>query len=282
MPRSAVKEEEAADPSAVEQPAKDRTGVQSLERAFALLEQVASRPEGLTLAELAKRVGLHNSTAFHLMKTMVNLGYARQAPDTKRYHVGRMLFALAAGSLNEIELVGIGTPILEELSRETGESSHLALLSGNEVVIAARSAGPGAFQLVDRSGGIRPAHATALGKAILANLAPEKFENFLKSARLEPLTSKSITEPDELRREIERIRQAGVAYDDGEYNPEVRCVAASVRDFSGRAIGSVGVSGPVWRMTLQRMPEVSAKVRSAAEKFSTALGARSIGEKTAG
>jgi len=255
--------------------------VQSLERAFAILEQVATHPDGLSLAELSKRVGLHNSTTFHLVRTMVQLGYARQSPETKRYHVGRMLFTLAAGSLNEVELVGVAMPILEDLARDTGESGHLAIRSGNEVVVVARSAGPGAFQLVDRGGGIRPGHATALGKVLLASLPRDRFEHYLNTARLAALTPKTITDPAALRTEIEAVRQGGVGYDDGEFNAEVRCVAAPARDFTGRVIGAIGVSGPVWRMTLQRMPAVSARVAAAAEQLSTALGARPSSDRAA-
>jgi len=79
---------------------KQRSGIQSLGRAFAILEEVARHREGIALADLSKRVGLHNSTAFHLVKTMVSLGYIRQEKDTKRYRVGRPLFALAASSLD--------------------------------------------------------------------------------------------------------------------------------------------------------------------------------------
>ena len=88
-----------------------RSGVQSLGRAFAILEEVARHREGIGLAELSKLVGLHNSTTFHLAKTMVSLGYMRQERDSKRYRVGRPLFALAASALDEIEMVNLATPI---------------------------------------------------------------------------------------------------------------------------------------------------------------------------
>src|SRR5882762_6933275 len=100
---------------------RQRSGVQSLGRAFAILEEVARHREGIGLAELSKLVGLHNSTTFHLVKTMVSLGYIRQEKDTKRYRVGRPLFALAASSLDEIEMVNVATPVLEDLARDTGE-----------------------------------------------------------------------------------------------------------------------------------------------------------------
>src|SRR5437899_12841521 len=121
---------------------KQRGGIQSLGRAFAILEEVARHREGIGLADLSKRVGLHNSTAFHLVKTMVSLGYIRQEKDTKRYRVGRPLFALAASALDEIEMVNLATPILEDLSRETGESGHFAVRMGDAVVVIARTSGP--------------------------------------------------------------------------------------------------------------------------------------------
>ena len=96
---------------------RQRGGVQSLGRAFAILEEIARHREGIGLADLSKRVGLHNSTTFHLAKTMVSLGYIRQERDTKRYRVGRPLFALAASALDEIEMVNLATPVLEDLSR---------------------------------------------------------------------------------------------------------------------------------------------------------------------
>src|SRR5471030_3243793 len=105
----------------VRDPAKERGGVQSIVRAFAIAEEIARNREGIGLAELSKRVGLHNSTTFHLVKTMVTLGYVRQLKDSKRYRIGRPLFALAASALDELEMMSIATPILEQLSRDTCE-----------------------------------------------------------------------------------------------------------------------------------------------------------------
>jgi DNA-binding IclR family transcriptional regulator len=88
----------------VERPEKG-SSVQSLVRAFAILEEVGRAAGGIGLADISKAVGLHNSTTFHLTKTMVQLGYLRQDRDTKRYRLGRPLFSLAAGALNEVETV---------------------------------------------------------------------------------------------------------------------------------------------------------------------------------
>jgi IclR family KDG regulon transcriptional repressor len=252
---------------------RQRVGVQSLGRAFGILEEVARHREGINLADLSKRVGLHNSTTFHLVKTMVSLGYIRQEKD-KRYRVGRPLFALAASSLDEIEMVNLATPILEDLSRATGESGHFAVRMGDSVIVVARTSGPGAFQLTDRVGVIRPAHCTALGKIILAALRPDQLQRFVERVELKPSTEKSITEVPLLLREIEEVRRSGIAFDDGEFNAEVRCVAVPVRDFTGNVVGALGISGPVWRLTIQALQSRSKIVQAAADRLSTEFGAK--------
>ena len=253
---------------------RQRSGVQSLGRAFAILEEVARHREGIGLAELSKLVGLHNSTTFHLAKTMVSLGYMRQERDSKRYRVGRPLFALAASALDEIEMVNLATPILEELSRQTGESGHFAVRMGDAVVVIARTSGSGAFQLTDRVGMVRPAHCTALGKIILASLRPDQLKRFLERVELKPSTKKSITEQSILLREIAEIRRNAIAFDDGEFNPEVRCVAVPVYNFTGEVIGALGISGPIWRMSDQVLQSRAKLVQSAAKQLSEEFGAR--------
>src|SRR5262249_56013189 len=117
-------------------------GVEWWGRGFGMLEGMGRQGEGIGLAELSKLVGLHTSTTFHLAKTMVSLGYIRQERDSKRYRVGRPLFALAASALDEIEMVNLATPILEDLSRETGESGHFAVRMGHAVIVIARTSEP--------------------------------------------------------------------------------------------------------------------------------------------
>ncbi len=250
-----------------------RGGVQSIGRAFAILEEVARNRDGIALADLSKRVGLHNSTTFHLVKTMVSLGYIRQIKESKRYRIGRPLFALAASALDEMEMVSMATPVLDDLSRETGESSHFAARMSDAVVVMARTPGPGAFQLTDRVGVVRPAYCTALGKVILAALRPDQLDRYLDRIELKALTSKTITSPQRLRRELQDVRRTGIAFDDGEFNNEVRCAAMPVYDFSGQVVGAIGISGPVWRLSIQALQNKARDLSEAAKQLSEAFGA---------
>src|SRR6185437_6144865 len=249
-----------------------RAGVQSIGRAFGILEEIARNRDGIGLAELSKRVGLHNSTTFHLVRTMVSLGYVRQMPENKRYRIGRPLFALAANALDEIEMTSLATPLLEDLSRETGESAHFSVRMDDTVVVLARTSGPGAFQMSDRVGVVRPAHATALGKIMLAALTREQFDRYLARAELKSYTRNTITDSEPLRRELAEVRRTGMAFDNGEFDVELRCVAVPVRDFTGQVIGALGISGPVWRLAIDALQKRARMVRAAADRLSSEFG----------
>lgn len=247
--------------------------VQSVARGFAILEAVAAAPDGIGLAELAKQVGLHSSTTFHLVRTMLVLGYVRQERATRRYAVGAKLLALAARGVTDRDLVALGMPVLERLAAETGENGYLAIPSGESVVMVARAQSQSLIQLVDRVGAVRPAYCTALGKIVLAGMTPGALGAYIAGNELRPRTPRTITDPERLRDEIARVRAEDVAYDDGEYDLELRCVAAPVRDPRGRLVGAIGVSGPVWRITLQALPAAAKAVQAAAAALSHQLGA---------
>lgn len=248
-----------------------RGGVQSIERAFSLLRLI-SRDPGISLAELSKKAGLHNSTTFHIVRTMVDLGIVRQAKDTKKYHLGRVIFSLAASSSSAVELVATATPFLQSLAAATDETSHFGFRVGWEAVIAAKVMGGGAFQPVERVGGGRPLNCTALGKVLLADMTEAEFNDYLTVGPIVGMEARSITDPVMLRQELDRVRQSGIGFDDAEYDSEMRCIAAPVHDSSGRVIGAIGISGPIWHITLQRLPSLSNILKSAAAELSRELG----------
>jgi DNA-binding IclR family transcriptional regulator len=203
---------------------------------------------------------------------MVSLGYVLQDKESKRYRIGRRLFTLAAGALDEVELVTLATPVLESLSQATGECSHFAIRSGDNIVVLARTAGSGLFQMTDKVGVVRPAHCTALGKVLIAYLDPPMLDRFLGASELRRYTAKTIVERDALLRELAEVCRTGIGFDDGEFDAEGRCVAAAVRDFTGRVMGAIGISGPVWRLSLPAIQAKAQQVREAADALSRELG----------
>jgi DNA-binding IclR family transcriptional regulator len=249
-----------------------RGGIQSLERGFALLEEIARHRDGIGLAALARRVGLHTSTAFHLVKTLMALGYVDQVAESRRYRLGRQVFSLAAGALDEIELKSLATPALQRLARATGETSHFAVRAGARIVVLAKTAGSGMFPMADQVGVERPAHATALGKVLLAAMPPDELERYLATTRRERLTGKTIVDAEPLGRELAEVAESGIALDDGEFDAEARCVAVPVHDFTGAVVGALGISGPVWRLSMAILRSKTETVRKAAAELSRALG----------
>jgi DNA-binding IclR family transcriptional regulator len=253
---------------------KEQTGIQSLVRAFSILEAIARNPEGVSLSQLGRDVRLHNSTVFHLVKTMMSLGYVRQAETDKRYRIGGSLFHLAAAALDEVELVGIADRHLRELALRTGETCHLAVREGEEIIIVAKCEGAGAFRIADRVGGSRPGYCTALGKVLLATLSPAQLDRYFASRELIAYTPNTVTDPSRLRHEIEEIKRSGVAFDDAEFRSELRCIAMPVRDYTRQVVAAIGMSGPIWRLSLQALQSKAPAVKEVAQRLSSELGFR--------
>jgi DNA-binding IclR family transcriptional regulator len=246
--------------------------IRSLQRGLTLLEIVGKREQATGLADLSRELALHPSTVFHLLKTLLALGYVAQPPGHKTYRLGPKIFSLASAATHEQALVDLAMPHLVELVRVTGETSHLAIYDRGEVVVIAKLDGSGPIRLTERIGTPRPAHATAIGKVLLAGLTHGELKAHLSRGRLERFTPRTITRPPRLRAELLRVRDQGYALDDEEYSPGLRCVAAPVRDFAGRVVGALGLSGPVWRTGNGRLADLAEIVCRQAQQVSAALG----------
>ncbi len=246
--------------------------IQSLQRGLSILEYVSRRGEGVTMAEISRHVGLHTSTTFHLVRTLSALGYLHQDQVTREYCAGAKIFHLAASASTEVQLLKLAGPTLSEMARQTGETSHLAVLERGEVIVVEKVDGTSQVRLSDRVGYPRPAHCTAIGKALLASLPHAELDACLQNADLRPLTPKTITSAAQLRHELDRVRTQHYAVDDEEFAQGIRCVASSVRNFSGQVKAAIGVSGPVWRVTLDRIGELTKLVVDAAQRLSQTLG----------
>jgi DNA-binding IclR family transcriptional regulator len=260
----------------VTEPKAERTEgrIQSLERGFAVLEGVAHSRDGVTLSELGRALGLHTSTLYHLTRTLVALGYLRTGPDDKRYRMGRGVFQLASACLDEAELCAAVEPLLDRFAAATGEATHFAIWERRKAVILTRRSGPNALQITERAGALRPVHCTAIGKALLSGLSEEDYAEHLAGMEFTQYTATTTRDAQALRHQIDRVRQDGIAYDDCEFNAEVRCMAAPVRDFRGRVMGAIGFSGPVWRLSLADMATYIPIARSVAAEASERLGFR--------
>ncbi|SDS65066.1 IclR family transcriptional regulator [Microlunatus soli] len=218
-------------------------GVQSVERAFALLELMVERGDQ-SLTELAQAMDLPVPTIHRFLQTLVGLGYARQR-DNRRYGLGLGLARLASPVGTEFS--PIAQPHLASLVAEIGESANLAVLDGNMVVYVAHVPSPHAMRLFTENGHRAHTHATGVGKAILAQLPEAHIDRILDRAGMPAATSRTITDRAKLHRELAKINRQGYATDAGEQEDGVFCYAVPVL---GLPISmAVSVSGPTFRMT---------------------------------
>ena len=246
--------------------------IQSLQRGLGILEIVAKNGRGVTMAEVSREIGLHTSTTFHLLRTLATLGYLAQDESSKRYHLGSKVFHLAASAWTEVQLSKAAKPFLAEMAHQTGETSHLAILERGEAIVIDKIDGGGPVRLTERVGYPRPAHATAIGKVLLTHLPEAEKKTFLQTGEFRPLTPKTITAGPILAQELERVRRQGYAFDDEEFAQGIRCLAAPVRNFTGHVVAAIGISGPVWRVSLDRVAELTEVVKSMGHQLSQQLG----------
>lgn len=246
--------------------------IQSLQRALGILEFVARGGTAVSAAEISRHVGLHASTTYHLLQTLTSLGYLTQDEADKKYRVGTKAFQIAASAWNETRLVTLAAPVLDEVARQTGETSYLALFARGELVVVDKIEGEGPIHVTERVGAPRPAYATAIGKILLAFFTEDQLKVFLAKNRLRPLTPKTIVSVSLLRRELVQIRKQGYAMDDEEFMAGVRCVAAPVRNFTGNVVAAIAISGPAWEMNPDRVAGLADYLKPVAHRLSQQLG----------
>lgn len=249
-----------------------RAGIQSIERAFAILEAVAAARDGASLSDVARKLELHTSTVFHLVKTMQDLGYVEQDAASKRYRLGGRLLGLVGSSGDMRDNLARIESFVGRLAETTGENAHYAIRSGDEIHVLLRADGKGPFRLTERMGMVRPAHATAIGKVLLAFMPEAELKLFLARTALEAFTPRTITDAQLLTAELARVREAEVAFDDAEFHDELRCAAVPVRDFRGSVTGALGISGPAWHLSLSKLNQQVAQLRKVARQLSQAFG----------
>ena len=242
-------------------------GVQSLDRAFLLLELMADAGGEVAISRLAADSGLAVSTIHRLVRTLVGRGYVRQLPS-RRYVLGPRLIHL--GEFASRMLATWAQPHLTRLVDVIGETANLAMLDGDRVVYVAQVPSRHSMRMFTEVGRRVHLHCTGVGKVLLAQLPPETARELLVQGGMPARTELTVTDPDELLRQLPAIADQGYAVDDGEQETGVRCVAVPVP--GGAAAGAISVSGPAGRLGLDAVPRAVPLLQSAAAALATELG----------
>lgn len=249
-----------------------RTTHQSLERGLRILETVSAFSGASSLAETARRTGLHRSTAHHLLQALVGMGYLHQDPTNRGYEPAAKLFRLTGRTWTPEQMGEIAQPFLAELGRRCQEGTSFAVYRNGIVTIVAKRDADSPVRVVQDVGAQRPVHATAVGKAILPWLPPHEIASLLDTAPFEALTPRTLVSRDAMTAELERIRSIGCALDDEEHIEGIRCIAAPVFGYAGHVVGSLCALGPKSRMTRQKLRGLRGPVTELAGTLSERFG----------
>jgi DNA-binding IclR family transcriptional regulator len=250
-----------------------RESVQSLERAFDLLEALSAGGE-LGVTELANRTGLVPSTAHRLLHTLTKRGYVARNPVSGRYLLGYKVIEVASGLEHRLaRLRAAARPHMEQLQQATGETTNLVVLDADRVVYVDQVEGSRNVRMFTTVGTSVPAHTTGAGKAMMAAGPPDAVTALYGDREpLERLTANTLVTVEALEDDFVRIRRRGYAVDNEEHEEGVGCVASAVFDHSGRPVAAISVSGPSARVLRDDTAALGALLVEQAGHISAGLG----------
>ena len=230
------------------------------------MDLVANSEEGVSVTEVAELLGVDKSSASRLVKTLVNYGFMRQKPGSRRFILGQRLYKMSWQLLNRMPVREKAKPYLYRLMQSTGECSHTAVYSEGKALVIDDVEAEASLRVAGGIGRLIPLHCTAVGKGLMAfGDVPLPDELIIRTAR-------TMINPQQVLKDLEETRARGFAFDDEENDEGVRCIAAPVYDYTGMTIATIGISGPTVRETNERVPLLAREVVAAARQLSSDLG----------
>ncbi len=220
----------------------DGTGIRVIARAADILKTLGLHPEGLTLREIANRVSLPRSTVQRIVKALDDANFVIAASPTSGVRLGPALTSLA-GSAKQIDIVQICRPLIIKLNKDCGETVDFAVPGNEKAVVVDQLPGVHRLVAVTAIGSSLPLHASASGKALMAQLSPRELAGLRQRYRLVQFTKHTIKSWVELEQELAQIRRDGIAYDNEECFIGIRCVAMVICGPNGET-GAVSIPVP--------------------------------------
>jgi IclR family pca regulon transcriptional regulator len=225
--------------------------VQSLERGLAVMSLFSREHPSLTLSEAAELAGLTRATARRILLTLEHLGYVKS--NGRRFAPTAKLLSIGYAYLSSLDLWEVAEPYMEELAERTGESCSASILDGPEIVYVARVPSKRVMAIALSVGSRLPAHATSMGRVLLANLPADELDVYFRTSRRERLTARTMVDEARLRDLLDKVRCRGWALVDQELEMGVRSIAAPIRDLRGNVLAALNVSTHAGRVTVGEM-----------------------------
>ncbi|MCG8478838.1 MAG: IclR family transcriptional regulator [Spirochaetales bacterium] len=253
--------------------------VQSLDRAFDILEFLARAQQPKGLIDISKEVGLHKTTVYRLLNSLKERGYIEKSDTTNLYRLGMGFIELSSVYLNKVELTTEAEPYLKGLSREIGRTVYLAVMQDREVVYIDKYEQFNSLRKYSVIGRRRPLYSTSLGKALLFDRRAEEIRDILNDVPLRRFTENTITDLEELIADIETSKARGFTRDNSEMDRGEQCIGAPIYDYRSVVIAAISVS---WKgaFTTFDEDEVAALVKETAQMVSMRLGYLPNAERT--
>lgn len=256
-------------------PEYDATVTRTVKKAMDILDCLGEENHPLAVSEIGHRLGMPRSTVYRLLNTLAVTGYVTQdSAEPQKYRLGFKVLELASRFLGSIELRRMALPFLEELRNLVNETVHLVVPDGGQVAYVEKVECSQAVRMHSTVGSRVFMHCTAVGKALLAFMTPEEVEAIVTRHGLPARTPNTITDRAKLFKHLEEVRRRGYAIDNVENEDGIRCVGAPIFDHQGRPVAALSVSGPAFRLTLDRVQELIEPVRVTAQRISRELGSR--------
>jgi len=231
-----------------------------LAKGLNLLEELAQSVDGMTAIGLAESIGIHKTSVYRYLNTLLQAGYIQTNGDG-RYHLGNKILELSSQLLRRMPLRETAHPFLVKLSAETQKTVHLCVLDGHDVVYIDKVENQRSLPMMSRIGSRAPAYCTGVGKALLSSLPTDQVVDLLREFPPKKRTSTTITDPIELLSELKLTKKRGYAIDNGEHEDGIKCFTASINGYGGATVGAISITG------LKREFDSSAE----AEKMITAV-----------
>lgn len=246
--------------------------IQSIERAADVLELFLASDQELSVKAISEKVGLSKSTVHGIIKTLEYRGYLQQNPDDLKYKLGMKLFELGNMVINHLDLGKVARPIIKDLVEELMETVHLVIFERGEVIYIEKLDGPRALRIYSQVGKRAPIHCTGVGKAILAFQEEEETERLLSNTVLESFTEYTVTDKEDLKEQLQIVRELGYSIDDEEIELGLKCIAAPIFDHQGKVIAAISCASPKIRLNEEKLAEVIKGIKQAAASISQNMG----------
>jgi IclR family acetate operon transcriptional repressor len=248
----------------------ERYVIPNLRNACRVLKLLRGHPGGLKAAELGRALGIPVTTTMRITATLQIEGLVQK--NEGRYGLGPVLIHLGNAALAGTDLRKIALPILQNLTADTGETSHLAIPCDERSLVIAVQDSPHPLRAAAAAGFMTDLHSSSTGKIFLAYIHSKRFVEFHAVDAPYRHTANTLTKKADLEREIAAVRKRGYSVDNEECHVGVRCVAAPIFSSDGSVVAAIGTTAAAARLPEKKIPEMASKVRAAARELSLLLG----------